>query len=180
MGDLVTRAGTRRGPWPGLALLGCAALATAGCNLVKMGEDASPAAASSPPPAPIQARLSVMILPNPVIVLRDTRKPSSRTARWTVYIFENGGVGGTVAFVNATVREADTGAPVEPQGFLSMDRTEIRRRAGTDRLPPGASLAIPQSLAYDSVGAAATLAVAVQVMDDNGNLVGQAATARLE
>jgi hypothetical protein len=171
---------TRRGLWPGLALVGGVALATGGCNLAKVGQDTSPTAASAPPPAPAAARLSLQILPNPVVVLRDTRNPSSRIARWTVYITEGAGVGGAVRFVNATVREADTGAPVEPQGFLSMDATEIRRRAGTERLPPGGSLAVPQSLSYDSSGSAATLAVAVQVVDDNGNLLGQSATARLQ
>jgi len=150
------------------------------CNLVKKGQDASPTAPSTPSPAPAQARLNVLIVPNPVIVLRDPRKPSSRTARWTVHIFENGGVGGAVSFVNATVRDADTGAPVEPQGFLSMDVTEIRKRAGTERLPPGGNLAVPQSIAYDSFASAATLAVAVQVLDDNGNLVGYSTTARLQ
>jgi hypothetical protein len=144
-----------------------------------MGQDAAPTAAETPPSAVAQARLNVFILPNPVIVLRDARNPSSRTARWTVQVIETGGVGCALSFINATVRDTDTGAPVEP-GFLSMDVTEIRRRAGTERLPPGGSLAVPQSLGYYSVASGATLAVAVQVVDDNGNLVSHSANARLE
>jgi hypothetical protein len=141
----------------------------------------APTAASSPAaPASTQARLSVSILPDPILVLRDRRDPTSLAAHWTVQILETAGVGGTLGFVNATVRDADTGAPVGPQGFLSMDTTEIRKQVGTDRLAPGGRLAVPQSLTYNSEASAAMLAVAVQVLDDNGNVVSSATTARLE
>ena len=155
------------------------AFALGACDFARRAASDSPAAASTTPPPALQARLDVSILPNPVVVLRDARNPSSRTARWTVLIVETGGVGGTVTFVNASVRDAGTGAPVEP-GFLSMDVAEIRKRAGTERLPAKGTLGVPQSLAYTSPAAAETLAVAVQVVDDNGNVVGQQATARLE
>jgi hypothetical protein len=177
----VSRPGAPRRVGLALATLAALALAFAGlgaCDFASRRRTDSPAAATPPPV--VQARLDVSILPSPVIVLRDARDPSSRTARWTVQIVETAGVGGVVSFVNASVRDAGTGAPVEPQGFLSMDVAEIRRRAGTERLPARGSLAVPQSLSYTSLAPTATLAVAVQVVDDDGHVVGQQATARLE
>ncbi len=159
----------------GRAWLAALALAASGCDFATTAkDDATTAPLPSGPSA--QARLSVFVLPNPVLVLRDARDPTSRVARWTVQIMETGGVGGSVSFVNATLRETDTGAPVEPYGFLSMDAAEIRRRTGTDRLAAGGTLVLAQSLAYASAGSGATLAVAVQLLDDNGNLVGGAVT----
>jgi hypothetical protein len=129
------------------------------------------------PSAPTaQAKLSVFVVPNPVIALRDARHPNSRAARWTVQIVETAGVGGALSFVNATLREIDTGAPVEPQGSLSMDAAEIRQRIGTDHIAAGGALSLEQSLAYESAGSGGTLAVALQLVDDNGNLVGGSVT----
>jgi hypothetical protein len=115
-----------------------------------------------------------------VVVLRDARAPSARSAHWTLYITDSGGVGGFLRFVNATIRDAETGTPVEPRPSLSLDGSEIRLLAGTDRLPPGGTLAIPQSLDYESPAARATLTVAVQLVDDHGNVVSQSTAARLE
>ena len=154
------------------------ALVASGCDFATREKAESTATLPSAPST--QARLSVFVLPNPVIALRDTRHPTSRVARWTVQIIEAGGVGGTLSFVNTTLRDADTGAPVEPQGFLSMDAAEIRRKTGTDRLAAGGSLALTQSLAYDSDGSGALLAVAVLLVDDQGNVVGGSVTARVQ
>jgi hypothetical protein len=85
---------------------------------------------------------------------------------------ETAGVGGRLSFVNATLRDARTGAPVEPHGFLSDDAAEIQKRLGTDRIAAGGTVVLAQSLAYASEGSAANLAVAVQAVDDNGNVVG--------
>lgn len=157
------------------AWLAALAVAAGGCDFANTAKDeATTAPLPSGPSA--QARLSVFVLPNPVLVLRDARDPTSRVARWTVQIMETGGVGGSVSFVNATLRETDTGAPVEPYGFLSTDAGEIRRRIGTDRLAAGGTLVLAQSLAYASAGSGATLAVAVQLLDDNGNLISGAVT----
>lgn len=150
-----------------MTLVGCDFATTA------KSESAAPPAPTAPQP---QARLTVFVLPNPVIALRDARDPTSRVARWTVQVLETAGVGGVVTFVNATLRDADSGAPVEPQGFLSMDAAEIRRRSGTDRIAPGGTLVLTESLAYASNGASGTLAVAVQIVDDNGNVIGASVT----
>jgi hypothetical protein len=161
----------------GLALVAWAAalaLAHVGCDFATTAKSASaPPAPTAPQP---QARLTVFVLPNPVIVLKDARDPTSRVAGWTVQVIESAGVGGAFTFVNATLRDADSGAPVEPQGFLSMDAAEIRKRTGTDRIAPGGTLVVNQSLAYASHGAGGTLAVAVQIVDDNGNVVGASVT----
>jgi hypothetical protein len=122
----------------------------------------------------------VAIVPNPIVVARDPVHPTARTAVWTVHVSEVAGVGGRLTFLNASVRDADTGAPVEPGGFLSLDGAEVRALVGTDRLAPGGTFAVPQSLQYESAGSRAVLAVAVQVQDDRGNLVGGSSTARIE
>lgn len=84
-----------------------------------------------------------------------------------------------MTFVNATIRDADTGVPVEP-GSLSMDAAAIRAQVGTDRIVAVGTLFLAQSLAYQSTGPGATLAVAVQLRDDHGNLVGGAVTVRVQ
>jgi hypothetical protein len=161
--------------WVWLTVL---ALAAGGCDFATTAKDEATVPVPTGPSA--HAQLSVFVLPNPVLVLRDPRDPTSRVARWTVQIMERGGVGGSLSFVNATLRDTDTGAPVEPHGFLSMDAAEIRRLTGTDRLAAGGTLVLAQSLAYASEGSGATLAVAVQLLDDNGNLVSGAVTAAVQ
>jgi hypothetical protein len=149
------------------------ALAHGGCDFATTAKGASaPQAPTAPQP---QARLTVFVLPSPVIALKDARDPTSRVARWTVQVIESASVGGALTFVNATLRNAASGAPVEP-GFLSMDGAEIRRRTGTDRIPAGGTLVLTQSLAYTSDEPTGTLAVAVQIVDDNGNVVGASVT----
>jgi hypothetical protein len=151
-----------------------AALAMGGCDAANTRNGQGSIEAPSAP-SPV-AHLSLSVLPNPVVVLQDPRDPSAHIAQWTVQIVETGGVGGAVSFVNATVRDALTGAPVEPQGFLSVDAAEIQRQVGTDHIAAGGTLVLMQSLAYSSAESSATLAVAVQAVDDNGNLVGTSVT----
>lgn len=164
----------KRCPLPRSAWVGVLALALGACDFATTAKNETvPEAPTAPQPS---ARPTIFVFPNPVLVLRDARDPTSRVAYWTVQVIESAGVGGSFTFVNATLRDADSGAPVEPQGFLSMDAAEIRKRTGTDRIAPGGTLVVNQSLAYASHGAGGTLAVAVQIVDDNGNVVGASVT----
>jgi hypothetical protein len=160
-----------------LCWLAAFALATGGCDFATTAENEATVPRPSAPLA--EARLNVFVLPSPIVALRDARNPSSRVARWTVQVFETAGVGGALTFVNATLRDADTGALVDP-GFLSMDAALIRARAGTDRIAANGNLALAQSLDYESAGSGARLAVAVQFLDDHGNVVGGSVTARVQ
>lgn len=159
-----------------------AALLLPACDLVRKFQEGgvgSPAAPGSEAPGR-QARLNVVILPSPVIALRDPRSPSARTARWTVQVVETGGVSGSLTFVNATIRDTATGVPVEPRASLSMDATQIAQRIGTSRLLAGGSLSLAQTLEFESPGTQGFLTVAAQLIDDEGNLVSHQATALVE
>lgn len=158
------------------------AVPLAGCDFVRkfQGGDEPPAETPLATSPTRQARLSVIILPNPVLALRSPRVPAVRSARWTVQIVETGGVGGTLSFVNATVRDAATGVPVDPRPFISVDAAEIARQVGSNRLAAGGSIALSQTMDFESPGALAQLTIAAQLVDDEGNLVGQQATALVQ
>jgi hypothetical protein len=83
------------------------------------------------------------------------------------------GAGGTVSFVNATLRDAESGALPEPRGTLSLADAGIVAQVGSNRIAAGGSLRVAQGLAYalPSDNRRATLVVTVQVIDDLGNLV---------
>jgi hypothetical protein len=158
------------------------AVAAPGCDFVRKFQGGDEPAAPTPTttsPAR-QARLTVAIVPNPVLALRNPRAPALRSARWTVQISESGGVGGTLSFVNVTLRDAATGVPVDPSPFLSLDAGEIARQAGTNRLAAGGTLVLAQGIDFESPGAMAQLTIAAQLLDDEGNLVGQQATALVQ
>ena len=94
-----------------------------------------------------------------------------------------GGVGATVNFVNATLRDAATGVLADPHGVLSQSASDVLLVAGSNHLAAGASLTVPQTVAFSlSSGAEARgrLEVSVQLTDDAGNVVGASASAVVE
>jgi hypothetical protein len=98
-------------------------------------------------------------------------------ADWVVTITATG-AGGAVSFVNATLRDAETGALPDPTGRVSLAAPAIAAQAGTNRIPAGGSLRVAQGLEYapPADSRRATLLVTVQLIDDLGNLVSRSVT----
>jgi len=125
------------------------------------------------------ASVSVVVETSPVISTTDPERPL--LAQWRVVIQNNGNVPAGVLFVNATLRDATSGAKALPRGALSLGVGDIVTYAGTNRVPAGGSLSVPCSLgcALPSGGREAVLSVAVQVLDDNGHRLTATAQADL-
>ena len=131
----------------------------------------------TPSPTPASASLSVSVSPNPVNATETGDPQTPLRADWVVTITA-AGAGGAVSFVNATLRDADTGALPDPTGRLSLAAQAIAAQAGTNRVPAGGSLRVAQGLDYapPADGRRGTLVVTVQLIDDLGNLVSQSVT----
>jgi outer membrane protein assembly factor BamB len=101
-------------------------------------------------------------------------------ARWTLRIQEVTGATGSVNFVNATLRDAVSGARSEPAGGQSLTAADIQARAGTNRLGPGGVLTLAQTMDYRFLSGRknAVVTVAVQFADDLGRV--STATGRAE
>lgn len=119
--------------------------------------------------------LALAVDPSPVVSADQPGSASPLAAAWTVIVTVRGGVGGNVNFINATLRDATSGAEAEPSGIVSLGPGDIIALAGTNHVAPGGSLAVPQGLQYDlpSGGRHGTLRVAVQFSDDGGHILGQ-------
>ena len=136
----------------------------------------SPSAPPSPAPAP-RAALVVSVAAQPLIASPD---PTRRfLARWTVVVQETNGVGGTLNFVNSSLRDAQSGATARPTGNIALGATDIVALAGTSRIDGRGALRVPASLEYFLVsgGRAVRLTVAVQFQDDSGNVLSETAEA---
>lgn len=141
-------------------------LSGAGCA----GEN-DPLALTAATRATAGAQITVSVQPIALIVIDESDTPLSAT--WNVVITESSGrSGGTVRFLNATVRDADSGAAAIPPS-LALTETDIAALAGTSRLAAGGSITVPLSLVFGlrSGGQRATVSVAVQVLDDNGQTI---------
>ena len=161
------------------------ALASVACGLRNPG---APTADATPAPtsvSPVKARAAVMlaISPNPVVSTDSDDPAYPRQASWQVVLRETGGVGATVNFVNATLRDAATGVLADPHGVLSLSSADVLTAVGSNRLPAGGSIAVPQSVTYLLASgdlAPGRLAVTVQLTDDNGNVVGSSVNVLVE
>ena len=134
-----------------------AALLVAGCG--------GPTAPSAP--SPPRAAVSIMLEGVSVTPSSDPAHPW--LGRWTVVVSETGrAVGGRVSAVNATLRDAASGAR---GAGSSLTGEQVAAAAGTNLVPAGGSLRVPESLAYalPSGGRRANLSVAVQFQDDTGH-----------
>ena len=141
-----------------------AAVLVTGC-----GGESNPVAPSPSPDLP-RAALVVSVNAEPVAA---GASPATHLARWAVVIRETAGVGGGVNFLNAMIRDADSGADPDPGGLLNIDASLVAARAGSNRVPAGGSLTVPESLefALPAGGTKIVIRVAVQVTDDNGHVV---------
>ncbi len=148
-----------------------------GTNPSASTEDASAAVVTSAASSP-KAAVTLAVSPNPV--LSTFGAPGTpRQASWQIVLRETGGLGATVNFVNATLRDAATGVLAEPQGVISQSASDVQAVAGSNHLAAGGSLSVPEVVAF-SVASGPTalgrLEVTVQLTDDDGNVIGAAAT----
>ncbi len=152
-------------------------LRLAGALIPLLGCAASNPVAPTPSPTPPSASLSLSVSPDPVIATETDDPQTPLRADWVVTITTSG-AGGAVSFVNATLRDAETGALPDPTGRLSLAAPEIAAQAGTNRVPAGGSLRVAQGLDYapPAEGRRAILLVTVQLIDDHGNLVSRSVT----
>jgi hypothetical protein len=130
-----------------------------------------------------RAALAITVNPSPVVSTDSGDPHAPRQAHWQVVLRETGGVGATVNFVNATLRDAATGVLADPHGVLSQSVSDVLVAAGSNHLSANGSLAVPQVVTFSlSSGAAARgrLEVSVQLTDDAGNVVGASASATIE
>lgn len=158
---------------------------------VACGAASNPGAPSAEPTAavaatsvsPPRAAVTVSVSPSPIASSDSGDPRAPRLAGWQVVVRETGGVGATVNFVNATLRDAVTGALAEPHGVLSQGSSDVLAAAGSNHVAAGGSLAVPQIVTFSLSGgdsAPGRLEVTVQLTDDNGNVVGASATATVE
>lgn len=134
----------------------------------------SPSPSPTPPP---RAAIAASLETQPLIASPDPARPL--LARWTVVVQETNGVGGTLNFVNSSLRDAQSGATARPTGNIALDAPAIATLVGTNRIEGRGTLRVPASLQYFLVsgGRAARLTVAVQFKDDSGNVLSETAEA---
>jgi hypothetical protein len=117
----------------------------------------------------LNAVVQVTVEPNPVPAVQNPLT-GSVSASYRITIAELAGLGGEVQFVSSTVYNPADGQQVAVNYFDSTDLTVF---VGSNRLEPGGTLAVPQTLSYilPDLGRAASVTVAVQVKDDRQNLI---------
>jgi hypothetical protein len=129
----------------------------------------------------IEAALALTIVPNPVVAM-NTLNPTiaDYDIRWMVTITETAGVGGDVQFVKATLFDPSTG--LEAAQPTLLDSSDLLVIEGTNHLNPKGSLTVSQQLSYRlaSRGRAALLSIAVEMKDDNGNLIDQSTLVQVQ
>jgi hypothetical protein len=143
---------------------------------------ANPAAPiPTPAPTPVAASLALSLSPDPIVATRSDDPKAPLRADWVVTITA-AGRGGTVSFVNATLRDAETGALPDPRGTLSLAEAGIVAQAGSNRITAGGSLRVAQGLTYalPQNHRRAILVVTVQLIDDLGNLVSRSVSTTVE
>jgi hypothetical protein len=130
-----------------------------------------------------RSSVTLTVVPS-LVISTDSRDPGApRQARWHAFLRESGGVGATLNFVNATLRDAGTGVLADPHGVFSQTSTDVLAAAGSNHLPAGGTLAVPQAVTFSLASGAAArgrLEVTVQLTDDAGNVIGTSATASVE
>jgi hypothetical protein len=128
------------------------------------------------PTAASAAGLSVAIQPSATTTGSD---PAALVMSWEVVI-ANGADPGNVSFVNATVRDATSGAAVWPTAYVNFGPAEIQA-LGSAALAPGGTLRVPQTLEGRllSGSRSAIVTVAVQFVTSTNEIVTQTAQAQL-
>jgi hypothetical protein len=140
---------------------------------------ATPAAPSAPAAESSSSRFALRVVPLEVSI---TDGPVPLLARWQVVISASPGAAGRVDFVDATVRDAASGAVAFPSGYLSLSADQVAARAGTDLVPAGGSLSLTEDLqfALPSGGERALVKVAARITDDQGSVVTVTSQAEVE
>jgi hypothetical protein len=107
--------------------------------------------------------------------------PRSLSMQWTIDIVNRGSSGGSLTFVNATVRDAASGAAVWPSAYVNFGPEELAAQGLPRYLSAGGSLHLTQSLQgrLPSGGRDAAVTVAIQVVADSGDVLTQTAQANL-
>jgi hypothetical protein len=161
-----------------IAMVACGAGSNPGAP-----SSASPGAGDTSSPSSPRAVVTIAVSPTPVVSTGTGDSRASREAHWQVVLRETGGVGATVNFIDATLRDATTGVLADPHGVLTQSSTDVLAAAGSSHLAAGGSLTVPQGLTFTLQGGPAApgrLAVTAQLTDDAGNVVGASATATIE
>jgi hypothetical protein len=99
--------------------------------------------------------------------------PTTVLLQWQVVIHGDASSGATVNFINATVRDAESGAVASPSGYVNLTSQDVIAQSGSDRVPPGGTLTVIQHLqaGLPAGDTRATVSIAVQLQDDAGQLV---------
>jgi hypothetical protein len=110
----------------------------------------------------------VVVEPNPVIGIQN-QLTGSVSVSFRITIDELAGLGGDVEFVSSTIYDPASG---EQLVLNYYDAADLKVFVGSDRLEPGGTLVVPQSLSYTlpDLTKATNISVAVQVRDDRENL----------
>jgi hypothetical protein len=130
-----------------------------------------PACSSSTPTIgdATRATISVTVDPNPIPPVRDALT-GTVSVSYKITLSESAGLGGTVNFVSSNVFDPSTGVQVAINYFDSSDLVVF---VGTNRIEPFGTMTVPQTVSYllPDLTTDASMTVAVQVLDDRGNLV---------
>jgi len=72
-----------------------------------------------------RAAVSLTVNPSPVVSTESGDPRAPREARWTIVLRDTGGVGSAVNFVNATLRDDETGVLADPRGVQSLSSSDV-------------------------------------------------------
>jgi hypothetical protein len=109
--------------------------------------------------------------PNPIVGVQNTLT-GSVSAVYVVRIRETAGLGATLNFVSSTVFDPATGLQVATR---YLDSANLKVFQGSDRVEANEQLDVEQTTSYilTDFAVEAHLSVAIQALDDQGNLINQ-------
>jgi hypothetical protein len=124
------------------------------------------------------SQIGVSVDPSPIIATQNTATKAV-TAKFAIKIQELNGLGCEVTFVSAAVYDPTTG---DQLSLVYFDGNDLVVFVGTKRVEAKATLSVPVTLSYVLADGSkeATVAVAVQVKDDRGNLLNRSVLAKIQ
>ncbi|MGD8895870.1 MAG: hypothetical protein PVJ73_07530 [Acidobacteriota bacterium] len=150
-----------------------------GLILVLLGALLLPACNDTSTNIPDVARgvIDVTVEPNPVIGLQNILT-GSVSASYIVKLRELNGLGGEIQFINSTVFDPETGLQVATDYY---DSASLVVFVGTSRIEPLGEMDVTKSASYvlPDLRVDADLVVAVQFLDDRGNLFNRSILVRV-
>jgi hypothetical protein len=125
-----------------------------------------------------RAELVLSVDPNPVAGTQNL-VTGSVSAVYKTSITETAGLGGEMVFVSSSVYEPATGKLV---ALSYYDSSDLIVYVGSKRLEPGGTLVVPQTVTYtlSDLSKPATLVIAVQLKDDQSNLINTSLLVKIE